>query len=154
MTTWAPVSGTFPHYGTRHSRSWLPKIWWTYSIAARWVDPAFGFAVGWVSSLWLPVNFLLIGDRRTISTDMRMWNNSSIRVRRWTVRQNQYSHGNICYCGCVELLGLQCMCLDPFSFRLITLFEGQTCTRIYYRESSDHPNTFANRSSGSMYSSL
>ncbi|KAK2464007.1 hypothetical protein APHAL10511_003951 [Amanita phalloides] len=29
MTTWAPVSGTFPHF------------------AARWVDPAFGFAVGW-----------------------------------------------------------------------------------------------------------
>ncbi|KAF8688058.1 hypothetical protein AX14_003541 [Amanita brunnescens Koide BX004] len=29
MTTWAPVSGTFPHY------------------AARWVDPALGFAVGW-----------------------------------------------------------------------------------------------------------
>ncbi|KAJ6606997.1 general APC amino acid permease [Mycena sp. CBHHK59/15] len=29
MTTWAPISGTFPHY------------------AARWVDPAFGFAIGW-----------------------------------------------------------------------------------------------------------
>ncbi|KAJ7663792.1 general amino acid permease 1 [Mycena polygramma] len=29
MTTWAPISGTFPHY------------------ASRWVDPAFGFAVGW-----------------------------------------------------------------------------------------------------------
>jgi amino acid transporter len=29
MTTWAPISGTFPHF------------------AARWVDPAFGFAVGW-----------------------------------------------------------------------------------------------------------
>ncbi|KAJ7708880.1 general APC amino acid permease [Mycena rosella] len=29
MTTWAPITGTFPHY------------------ASRWVDPAFGFAVGW-----------------------------------------------------------------------------------------------------------
>ncbi|KAL0953937.1 hypothetical protein HGRIS_005101 [Hohenbuehelia grisea] len=29
MTTHAPISGTFPHY------------------ASRWVDPAFGFAVGW-----------------------------------------------------------------------------------------------------------
>ncbi|TFK71427.1 general APC amino acid permease [Pluteus cervinus] len=29
MTTHAPISGTFPHF------------------AARWVDPAFGFAVGW-----------------------------------------------------------------------------------------------------------
>ncbi|KAI0034483.1 general amino acid permease 1 [Vararia minispora EC-137] len=29
MTTLAPISGTFPHF------------------AARWVDPAFGFAVGW-----------------------------------------------------------------------------------------------------------
>ncbi|KAF9525951.1 general amino acid permease 1 [Crepidotus variabilis] len=29
MTTWAPISGTFPHF------------------AARWVDPALGFAVGW-----------------------------------------------------------------------------------------------------------
>lgn len=29
MTCFAPVSGTFPHF------------------AARWVDPAFGFAVGW-----------------------------------------------------------------------------------------------------------
>ncbi|KAJ7029785.1 general APC amino acid permease [Mycena alexandri] len=29
MTTWAPISGTFPH------------------LAARWVDPAFGFAIGW-----------------------------------------------------------------------------------------------------------
>jgi yeast amino acid transporter len=29
MTTWAPISGTFPHF------------------AARWVDPAFGFAIGW-----------------------------------------------------------------------------------------------------------
>jgi len=29
MTCWAPISGTFPHF------------------AARWVDPAFGFAVGW-----------------------------------------------------------------------------------------------------------
>ncbi|KAF8722675.1 hypothetical protein AX14_009689 [Amanita brunnescens Koide BX004] len=29
LTTWAPVSGTFPHF------------------AARWVDPALGFAVGW-----------------------------------------------------------------------------------------------------------
>jgi len=29
MTVFAPVSGSFPHY------------------AARWVDPAFGFAVGW-----------------------------------------------------------------------------------------------------------
>ncbi|KAF7309445.1 General APC amino acid permease [Mycena indigotica] len=29
MTTWAPISGTFPHY------------------AARWVDPALGFAIGW-----------------------------------------------------------------------------------------------------------
>ncbi|KAG9014333.1 hypothetical protein FRB94_012739 [Tulasnella sp. JGI-2019a] len=29
MTCFAPISGTFPHY------------------AARWVDPAFGFAVGW-----------------------------------------------------------------------------------------------------------
>lgn len=31
MTTFAPISGTFPHF------------------AARWVDPAFGFAVGWVA---------------------------------------------------------------------------------------------------------
>lgn len=30
MTCFAPVSGTFPHY------------------AARWVDPALGFAIGWV----------------------------------------------------------------------------------------------------------
>jgi len=30
MTAHAPISGTFPHY------------------AARWVDPAFGFAMGWV----------------------------------------------------------------------------------------------------------
>ncbi|KAF8317135.1 general amino acid permease 1 [Clavulina sp. PMI_390] len=29
MTTFAPISGTFPHF------------------AARWVDPAFGFAIGW-----------------------------------------------------------------------------------------------------------
>ncbi|KAF4611143.1 hypothetical protein D9613_007110 [Agrocybe pediades] len=29
MTTWAPISGTFPHF------------------AARWVDPALGFATGW-----------------------------------------------------------------------------------------------------------
>lgn len=29
MTAHAPVSGTFPHY------------------AARWVDPALGFAIGW-----------------------------------------------------------------------------------------------------------
>ncbi|KAJ7580196.1 general APC amino acid permease [Mycena floridula] len=29
MTRWAPISGTFPHY------------------AARWVDPAYGFALGW-----------------------------------------------------------------------------------------------------------
>lgn len=29
MTTWAPISGTFPHF------------------SARWVDPALGFAVGW-----------------------------------------------------------------------------------------------------------
>jgi amino acid transporter len=29
MSTWAPISGTFPHF------------------AARWVDPALGFAVGW-----------------------------------------------------------------------------------------------------------
>ncbi|KAF5362276.1 hypothetical protein D9756_002203 [Leucocoprinus leucothites] len=29
MTCWAPISGTFPHF------------------AARWVDPALGFAVGW-----------------------------------------------------------------------------------------------------------
>lgn len=29
MTTWAPISGTFPHF------------------AGRWVDPALGFAVGW-----------------------------------------------------------------------------------------------------------
>ncbi|KAF8806856.1 general amino acid permease 1 [Phlegmacium glaucopus] len=29
MTTWAPISGTFPHF------------------AARWVDPALGFSVGW-----------------------------------------------------------------------------------------------------------
>ena len=29
MTSHAPISGTFPHF------------------AARWVDPAFGFAVGW-----------------------------------------------------------------------------------------------------------
>lgn len=29
MATWAPISGTFPHF------------------AARWVDPALGFAVGW-----------------------------------------------------------------------------------------------------------
>lgn len=29
MTTWAPISGTFPHF------------------AERWVDPALGFAVGW-----------------------------------------------------------------------------------------------------------
>lgn len=29
MTTWAPISGTYPHF------------------AGRWVDPALGFAVGW-----------------------------------------------------------------------------------------------------------
>ncbi|XP_006461751.1 hypothetical protein AGABI2DRAFT_205624 [Agaricus bisporus var. bisporus H97] len=29
LTTWAPISGTFPHFAT------------------RWVDPALGFAVGW-----------------------------------------------------------------------------------------------------------
>ncbi|KAJ7581832.1 general APC amino acid permease [Mycena floridula] len=29
MTIWAPISGTFPHY------------------AGRWVDPAYGFALGW-----------------------------------------------------------------------------------------------------------
>lgn len=29
MTSHAPISGTFPHF------------------ASRWVDPAFGFAVGW-----------------------------------------------------------------------------------------------------------
>lgn len=32
MTSHAPISGTFPHF------------------ASRWVDPAFGFAVGWVSN--------------------------------------------------------------------------------------------------------
>jgi amino acid transporter len=41
MTTFAPVSGTFPHF------------------AARWVDPAFGFAVGWnyfyTSAISIPV---------------------------------------------------------------------------------------------------
>lgn len=33
MACFAPISGSFPHY------------------AARWVDPAFGFAVGW--NFWL-----------------------------------------------------------------------------------------------------
>ena len=33
MTSHAPISGTFPHY------------------ASRWVDPAYGFALGYVCSL-------------------------------------------------------------------------------------------------------
>ncbi|THH16695.1 hypothetical protein EW146_g3987 [Bondarzewia mesenterica] len=37
MTCHAPVSGTFPHF------------------AARWVDPAFGFAVGWAQAITVPV---------------------------------------------------------------------------------------------------
>ncbi|OJA20468.1 hypothetical protein AZE42_04903 [Rhizopogon vesiculosus] len=42
MTSHAPVSGSFPHF------------------AARWVDPALGFAVGWTSAYvdFFPSSFL------------------------------------------------------------------------------------------------
>ncbi|PCH44566.1 general amino acid permease 1 [Wolfiporia cocos MD-104 SS10] len=47
MTSFAPISGTFPHY------------------AARWVDPAFGFALGWnyfyMSAISIPVEVTAAG---------------------------------------------------------------------------------------------
>ncbi|PCH44562.1 general amino acid permease 1 [Wolfiporia cocos MD-104 SS10] len=47
MTSFAPISGTFPHY------------------AARWVDPAFGFALGWnyfyTSAISTPVEITAAG---------------------------------------------------------------------------------------------
>lgn len=73
LATWAPVSGTFPHYGTLDSQSWLRYLM-RYSTASRWADPALGFAVGWVSSL-IVSSILFNRSRRTISTGLRMWRN-------------------------------------------------------------------------------
>jgi hypothetical protein len=47
MTTWAPISGTFPHFGMSSLPFWA-RTDSTLLEAARWVDPALGFSVGWV----------------------------------------------------------------------------------------------------------
>jgi hypothetical protein len=49
MTTWAPISGTFPHFGMQSKKYDRNTKINLLCIAARWVDPALGFAVGWVS---------------------------------------------------------------------------------------------------------
>ncbi|KAG7445116.1 general APC amino acid permease [Guyanagaster necrorhizus] len=46
MSTFAPISGTFPHFGELPT-SLMTFLVKRYGTAARWVDPAFGFAVGW-----------------------------------------------------------------------------------------------------------
>ncbi|KAG6909370.1 hypothetical protein DXG01_000809 [Tephrocybe rancida] len=46
MTTHAPISGTFPHYGEIFQLPGGLRADEVF-IAARWVDPALGFAVGW-----------------------------------------------------------------------------------------------------------
>lgn len=53
MTCFAPISGTFPHFGMSLDISWSTKCSLVPYGAARWVDPAFGFAVSTFSQSYV-----------------------------------------------------------------------------------------------------
>jgi hypothetical protein len=71
MTTWAPISGTFPHFGMS-TLSYCPLHISDSTLleAARWVDPALGFAVGWVRCQNIPYRLSKVA-LRTIFIPMR-----------------------------------------------------------------------------------
>jgi amino acid transporter len=94
MTTWAPISGTFPHY------------------AGRWVDPALGFAVGWnyfyTQAITTPVEItasvLLIG----------FWDSNTSHIPIYTAV--------MCILVClVNLLGVKYFGESEFFFSIIKL---------------------------------
>ncbi|KAL0955295.1 hypothetical protein HGRIS_004184 [Hohenbuehelia grisea] len=64
MTTWAPISGSYPYY------------------ASRWVDPAFGFAVGWNSCYSLAIS--LPGEITAATILLTFWDHSREHLAAYT----------------------------------------------------------------------
>ncbi|KAJ3574029.1 hypothetical protein NP233_g2055 [Leucocoprinus birnbaumii] len=55
LTCWAPISGTFPHF------------------AGRWVDPALGFAVGWVQNYFYGIVIGLPAEISAANVLLTFW---------------------------------------------------------------------------------
>ncbi|KAI1786152.1 general amino acid permease 1 [Ganoderma leucocontextum] len=94
MTSHAPISGTFPHF------------------ASRWVDPAFGFAVGWnyfyTNAISLPVEITAAGLILTF------WDTN-------TQHQAAYTAA-ICICACaINIFGVKWFGESEFVFSIIKL---------------------------------
>jgi len=94
MTSLAPISGTFPHF------------------AARWVDPAFGFAVGWnyfyAQAITVPVEI-------TAATILiTFWDKDHSHAAGYTVA--------LCICVClINILGVRYFGESEFFFSIIKL---------------------------------
>ncbi|OCH96296.1 general amino acid permease 1 [Obba rivulosa] len=95
MTSFAPISGTFPHF------------------AGRWVDPAFGFATGW--------NYFYTN---AISTPVEI-TAATILLTFWdpnTKHQAGYT-AVICFCVClINIFGVRYFGESEFMFSMIKIF--------------------------------
>ncbi|KAI0358183.1 general amino acid permease 1 [Trametes cingulata] len=94
MTSHAPISGTFPHF------------------AARWVDPAFGFAVGWnyfyTNAISVPVEITAAGILLTF------WDPNPDHQAAYTAA--------ICICACaINIFGVRWFGESEFVFSIIKL---------------------------------
>ncbi|TBU27598.1 general amino acid permease 1 [Dichomitus squalens] len=94
MTSHAPISGTFPHF------------------AARWVDPAFGFAVGWnyfyTNAISVPVEITAAGLLLTF------WDDN-------TNHQAGYTAVIIVLCCAINIFGVRWFGESEFIFSIIKL---------------------------------
>ncbi|RDX54144.1 general amino acid permease 1 [Polyporus arcularius HHB13444] len=94
MTSHAPISGTFPHF------------------ASRWVDPAFGFAVGWnyfyTNAISVPVEITAAGLLLTF------WDANPDHQAAYTAA--------ICICACaINIFGVKWFGESEFVFSIIKL---------------------------------
>ncbi|KAI0741392.1 general amino acid permease 1 [Daedaleopsis nitida] len=94
MTSHAPISGTFPHF------------------AARWVDPAFGFAVGWnyfyTNAVSVPVEISAAGVLLTF------WDSNLNHQAGYTAA--------ICVCTCaINIFGVRWFGESEFAFSIIKI---------------------------------
>jgi len=94
MTSHAPISGTFPHF------------------AARWVDPAFGFALGWN---YFYTNVISVPVEITAATIiLSFWDSNTAHVPIYTAV--------IIICACaINIFGVQYFGESEFVFSIIKL---------------------------------
>ncbi|KAI0343336.1 general amino acid permease 1 [Trametopsis cervina] len=106
MTSHAPISGTFPHF------------------AARWVDPAFGFAIGW--NYWYS-NAISIPVEITASTILLTFWDSNVSILSLNSANNPMNHqaaytAMVCVLiTAINIFGVRWFGESEFAFSIIKL---------------------------------